>query len=226
MPDPQLDASIRADRIDILFDLSGHTSGGRLAVFARKPAAVQFSWIGYPFRQGLSRIDYRLVDRVAAPPDRFDHLFSERLAYLPFMSVFDRPDHLPEVREPPCLAHGRLTFGSFNRVNKLADRTVALWARVLQRLPSARLMIGALPSQDIAEVLRRRFAGAGIDADRLILRQRVGLEKYLQLHGEVDILLDTLPFSSGTTANFALWMGVPTLALAGDSMAQRLGASR
>ena len=226
MPDSQLDASIRGDRIDILFDLSGHTAGGRLAVFARRPAPIQISWIGYPFSTGLSAIDYRLVDRVAAPPGRFDELFTERLAYLPFMSVFDRPPNLPEVLEPPCLEQGRLTFGSFNRINKLANRTVALWARLLKRLPTARLLIGALPSQDVAAELRRRFAGAGIEEERLLLRQRVGLAEYLDLHGEVDVLLDTLPFSSGTTANFALWMGVPTLTLAGDSMAQRLGASR
>lgn len=226
MPDSQLDASIRGDCIDILFDLSGHTAGGRLAVFARRPAPIQISWIGYPFTTGLSVIDYRLVDRVAAPPGRFDDLFSERLAYLPFMTVFDRPANLPEVREPPCLAQGRLTFGSFNRINKLADRTVGLWARVLKRLPAARLLVGALPSRDVAEELRRRFAGAGIEGERLLSRPRLGLEEYLQLHGEVDVLLDTLPFSSGTTANFALWMGVPTLTWAGDSIAQRLGASR
>lgn len=226
MPDPQLEASIRADRIDILFDLSGHTAGGRLAVFARRPAPVQVTWIGYPFSTGLSAIDYRLVDRVAAPPDRFDDLFSEHLAYLPFMSVFDRPADLPEISAPPCLERGYLTFGSFNRINKLADRTLRLWAMVLQRLPTARLLIGALPDDGAADELRRRFGGAGIGDERLLLRPRLALEEYLQLHGEVDILLDTLPFSSGTTANFALWMGVPTLTLAGESMAQRLGASR
>jgi predicted O-linked N-acetylglucosamine transferase (SPINDLY family) len=124
------------------------------------------------------------------------------------------------------LAAGRVTFGSFNRVNKLADRTVDLWARVLKRLPASRLLIGALPDQCVAEELVRRFAAAGIHEQRLELRPRLGLEAYLKLHDEVDILLDTLPFSSGTTANFALWMGVPTLTLAGNSLIQRLGAAR
>ena len=226
MPDAELDSRIRADRIDILFDLSGHTAGGRLPVFARRPAPIQVSWIGYPGTTGLSAMDYRLVDRIAAPPGRFDHLFTERLAYLPFMSVFDRPHNLGECAEPPMLGAGRITFGSFNRVNKLADRTVKLWARVLERIPSARLLIGALPDPRVAEQLRQRFGAAGIGQERLELRPRLELAGYLKLHDEVDILLDTLPFSSGTTANFALWMGVPTLTLAGDSLIQRLGASR
>jgi protein O-GlcNAc transferase len=226
MPDAQLDARIRADRIDILFDLSGHTAGGRLPVFARRPAPIQMSWIGYPGTTGLSAIDYRLVDRIAAPPGRFDHLFTERLAYLPFMTVFDRPGNLPDVAEPPMLGAGRITFGSFNRVNKLGERTVELWARVLKRIPASRLLVGALPDQRVAEQLRQRFAAAGIGQERLELRPRLDLAAYLQLHNEVDILLDTLPFSSGTTANFALWMGVPTLTLAGNSLIQRLGASR
>lgn len=225
-PDAQLEARIRDDRIDILFDLSGHTAGGRLPVFARRPAPVQISWLGYPGTTGLSAIDYRLVDRIAAPPGRFDHLFAERLAYLPFMSVFDRPGALPDVTAPPMLDVGRITFGSFNRVNKLGDRTVALWARVLNRIPASRLLIGAVPDARVADGLRRRLGAAGIEPERLEFRPRLGLAKYLELHGEVDMLLDTLPFSSGTTVNFALWMGVPTLTLAGDSLMQRLGASR
>jgi predicted O-linked N-acetylglucosamine transferase (SPINDLY family) len=226
LPDAQLEARIRADRIDILFDLSGHTAGGRLPVFARRPAPVQISWIGYPGTTGLSAIDYRLVDRIAAPPGRFDHLFTERLAYLPFMSVFDRPGNLPDVVGPPMLGAGRITFGSFNRINKVGERTVELWARVLKRIPESRLLVGALPDQSVAEELRRRFGTAGIGQERLELRPRLDLAAYLKLHDEVDILLDTLPFSSGTTANFALWMGVPTLTLAGNSLIQRLGASR
>ena len=226
MPDAQLDARIRADRIDILFDLSGHTAGGRLPVFARKPAPVQIAWIGYPGTTGMSAIDYRLVDRIAAPPGRFDDLFTERLAYLPFMSVFDRPRDLPDIVDPPMLSAGTITFGSFNRVNKLGDRTVELWSKVLQLIPASRLLIGALPDQRVAEQLRRRFGAAGIAQERLELRPRLDLAAYLKLHDEVDILLDTVPFSSGTTANFALWMGVPTLTLAGTSLMQRLGASR
>jgi len=226
MPDAQLDAAIRSDAIDILFDLSGHTARNRLGVFARRPAPLQVSWIGYPGTTGLTTIDYRFVDAIVAPPGRFDHLFSERLAYLPFMSVFDRPADLPDVAPPPALARGYFTFGSFNRINKLGERTVALWSNVLRRVPDSHLLIGALPDVAMETEFRRRFAANGIDESRLEFRPRLALRDYLKLHGEVDLLLDTLPFSSGTTANFALWMGVPTLTFAGGSMAQRLGATR
>jgi predicted O-linked N-acetylglucosamine transferase (SPINDLY family) len=226
MPDAWLDARVRRDQIDILFDLSGHTARNRLGLFARKPAPLQVSWIGYPGTTGLSAMDYRCVDAVVAPPGRFDHLFTERLAYLPLLSVFDRPAGLPEVAGPPCMARGHMTFGSFNRINKLGERTLALWSKVLQRVADSRLLIGALPDRDSEAELRRHFHAAGIDEHRLLFRQRLALAEYLALHAQVDVLLDTLPFSSGTTANFALWMGVPTLSLAGPSMAQRLGATR
>jgi predicted O-linked N-acetylglucosamine transferase (SPINDLY family) len=226
LPEAQLDANIRRDGIDILFDLSGHTARNRLGVFARKPAPIQVSWIGYPGTTGLSTMDYRFVDAIVAPPQRFDFLFSEHLAYLPFMSVFDRPDNLPDVRPSPLSRGEPLTFGSFNRINKLGDKTLALWSKVLKRLPASRLLIGALPNAQMEDEFRVRFRSAGIDAGRLMFRPRLAMADYLELHSQVDLLLDTLPFSSGTTANFALWMGVPTLTFAGDSLAQRLGATR
>jgi predicted O-linked N-acetylglucosamine transferase (SPINDLY family) len=195
-------------------------------LFARRPAPLQVSWLGYPGTTGLSAMDYRFVDQVAAPPGRFEHLFSERLAYLPYMSVFDRPENLPAVRPSPFATGERLTFGSFNRVNKLSDSTLVLWSKVLRRLPDSRLLVGALPNQATEDEFRRRFRASGINEDRLMFRPRLAMAEYLELHAQVDLLLDTLPFSSGTTANFAMWMGVPTLTLAGNSMAQRLGATR
>lgn len=226
VPEAALDVRIRGDAIDILFDLSGHTARNCIGVFARKPAPVQVAWIGYPHSTGLATIDYRLIDRIGAPPGRLDHLFSERLAYLPLMSVFDRPRELPAVAPPPCLRSGALTFGSFNRVNKLSSRSVELWARVLAHVPGSRLLIGAVPDATVGDAVRRRLQQAGVDAARIELRPRAPLPDYLRLHAEVDILLDALPFSSGTTANFGLWMGVPTLTLAGDSLPQRLCAAR
>ena len=226
MPDTALDARIRSDGIDILFDLAGHTARNRIGVFARRPAPVQVSWIGYPGTTGLTAIDYRLTDATATPPGRFDDLFTERLAYLPFMSVFDRPADLGAVGPPPHLANGCLTFGSFNRMNKLGERSIALWSRVLRAVPDSRFLVGALPNEAVAAELRRRLVASGVDESRVQLQPRVSLPEYLALHAQVDILLDALPFSSGTTANFALWMGVPTLTVAGASMAERLGAAR
>lgn len=226
MSDSEAAERIRTDTIDILFDLSGHTAGNRLGVFARKPAPVQATWIGYPGTTGLHTMDYRFVDAIAAPPGSMDGLFSECLAYLPVMSVFDRPENLPDVAPSPALSEGRLTFGSFNRVTKLGPATLELWARTLLAVPDARLLIGGVPNDDVAYALKAGLTALGITPERISLHARVNMDRYLRLHDQVDILLDSLPFSSGTTANFALWMGVPTLTLAGHTLAQRIGASR
>lgn len=142
------------------------------------------------------------------------------------MSVFERPDNLPDVSPSPAQREGRLTFGSFNRVTKLGPATLELWARTLHAIPDAKLLIGGVPNDDVASTLKTSLANLGITPERLSLQPRVDMDRYLRLHDQVDILLDSLPFSSGTTANFALWMGVPTLTLAGPTLAQRIGASR
>ncbi|KAB2970740.1 tetratricopeptide repeat protein [Zoogloea sp.] len=225
-PELELDVRVRECRVDILFDLSGHTAGNRLAVFARKPAPLQVTWLGYPGSTGLAAMDFRLVDATQAPPGRFDAGFSERLLYLPYANVFDPPAGLPAVAPLPCLDRRYLTFGSFNRPNKLSDGTLALWGAVLRALPDSRLLVGAVSDQTVEERLRRRLGEEGVDAGRLSFSGRLSLPDYLSLHREVDLALDTQPFSSGTTANFALWMGVPTLTLSGERFVQRLCASR
>lgn len=224
--DAALDARIRDRAVDILFDLSGHTAGNRLAVFAHKPAPLQIAWLGYPGTTGLASMDFRLVDDMQAPPGRFDAAFSERLLYLPYANVFEPPAGLPMVAPAPQLEKGYLTFGSFNRPSKLSDATVALWGRVLRALPDARLLIGAVSDAALADRLRGRLAAEGVSAERLRFSGRLALADYLALHADVDLALDTQPFSSGTTANFALWMGVPTLTLSGERFVQRLCASR
>ncbi|MCK6392590.1 tetratricopeptide repeat protein [Zoogloea sp.] len=225
MSDAALSACIRSDAVDILVDLSGHTAGNRLPVFAMKPAPVQVAWIGYPGTTGLRAVDYRLVDPVVAPPGRLDAGFTEHLAYLPAMSVLERPDDLPPVAPAPFLARGAITFGSFNRMNKIGDGCLRMWARLLDEVPGARLLVGGVSDGD-GERIEARCVACGLDPARVELRPRVPLAAYLEQHAEVDILLDTFPFSSGTTANYGLWMGVPTITLAGNSLQQRQCASR
>lgn len=225
LSDAALAARIRADGIDILIDHSGHTAGNRLGVFARKPAPVQVMWFGYPGTSGLRAMDYRLVDSVLAPPGRLDHLFSERLAYLPSMLVFGKPEQLPDLTPAPLVRNGYITFGSFNRMNKLGDEVIALWAEILQRIPDSRLLIGAVTDATVADALRARFATAGVSAGRIAFLPRLGMTDYLAAHEQIDLLLDAFPWASATTAQFGLWMGVPTLTLAGASLAARLGAA-
>ncbi len=225
LSDDALAALIRADRIDILVDHSGHTAGNRLGVFAQKPAPVQVMWVGYPGTSGLRAMDYRLVDPVLAPPGRLDHLFTECLAYLPSMLVFGKPEQLPELAPAPLARNGYITFGSFNRINKLGDAVIALWADILQRIPDSRLLVGAVTDAAVAEVWRARFATAGIAAGRIAFMPRLGMADYLAAHAGIDLLLDAFPWASATTAQFGLWMGVPTLTLAGASLVARLGAA-
>ena len=219
--DAALDALVRADGIDILIDLSGHTSHNRLSLFARKPAPLQASWIGYPGTTGLSTIDYYITDRHLLPPGRFDHLFTEKLALLPVTIAFTPAMEAPPVAPLPALANGHPTFASFNRITKISREVIALWARLLRELPDARLLVGGMPQGGGYEHLQAWLLEEGIDPARTRFQPLVGMRDFLPLYGQVDICLDTFPYSGGTTTMYALYMGVPTLTLAGDTMAGR-----
>jgi protein O-GlcNAc transferase len=170
-------------------------------------------------------MDYRLVDPVLAPSGRLDHLFTEHLAYLPSMLVFGKPEHLPELTPSPLARNGYITYGSFNRMNKLGAEVIALWIEILQRAPGSRLLIGAVTDDAVADALRARFVAHGIEAGRIAILPRLGMADYLAAHERIDLLLDAFPWTSSTTAQFGLWMGVPTLTLAGASLVARLGAA-
>lgn len=224
LSDDALAETIRADGIDLLIDLSGHTAYNRLPVFARKPAPVQASWIGYPGTTGLRAIDYYLADRHFLPPGRFESQFTERIAYLPANSPYLPPPEAPPVGSLPARRTGRFTFGSFARPNKISTETVALWARLLRAVPDADILLGGMPEGGGGALLDW-FAAEGVARERLHLHPRCGMQAYLALHDRVDVCLDTYPYNSGTTTLHALWMGVPTLTLAGPTPASRSGAS-
>lgn len=226
LPDRQLAAQIMDDGIDILLDLSGHTSLNRLRVFARKPAPIQISWIGYPGTTGLSAMDYYLVDRHFLPPGEFDRHFTEKLVYLPTGAPFQPDPAAPPIAPLPALKTGQLTFGSFNRIGKLNAASIELWSQLLRALPDAAMLIAGIPPEGRQSArLLERFAAEGIAAERLRFHPRCNMDVYLALHHEVDICLDTVPYSGGTTTYHAYWMGVPTLTLAGTTPASRQGAA-
>lgn len=224
LSDAALAEKIRADGIDILIDLSGHTDKHRLLSFARKPAPVQVSWMGYPGTTGLSSLDYYLSDRFLLPPGQFDSLFTEKLVYLPANAPFLPMADAPPVNDLPALSNGHVTFGSFNRQNKLSRAVIALWSQLLRALPASRMVLGAMPQDGQYGTLIDWFAGEGIARQRLSFHPRAGMRDYLALHHQVDICLDTFPYNGGTTTLHALWMGVPTLTLAGGTVAGRIGA--
>ena len=224
LSDQALDQRIREDGIDILFDLSGHSAKSRLAVFARKPAPIQVSWIGYPGTTGLRAMDYYLADKFFLPEERFAWQFTEKLVYLPTTVPFVPAEVSPDVNPLPALSRGFVTFGSFNRPSKIGRDQVALWSRLLGALPDSRMLICAMPLDDNHETMVQWFTDEGIERGRLDFHKRCNLEPYLALHQQVDICLDTFPYTGGTTINHALWMGVPTLTMVGDTPASWSGA--
>ncbi|KQU69658.1 MULTISPECIES: tetratricopeptide repeat protein [unclassified Rhizobacter] len=218
---------IRADEVDILIDLAGHTAENRLAVFARRAAPVQLSWLGYWASTGVSEIDYVLADEGCVPIGD-EHQFSERIWRLPQTRLCFTPpatDAAPPVAPLPALQRGHITFGCFQRLPKITDEVLALWGEVFARLPDARLLIQSVQTgrAKAVEQTLARLARVGIASDRVTLRGPVPRDVYLQAYSEVDIVLDTFPYTGGTTTCEALWMGVPTLTLSGDTMISRQG---
>lgn len=223
--DEALTQKIRDDGIDILVDLSGHTGLNRLPCFARKPAPLQLSWMGFPGTTGLTAIDYYLADRFFLPPGQFETQFTEKVVRLPAGSPFFPSKEAPLVNALPALGNGFVTFGSFNRINKLSRNVVSLWAQLLRSLPSSRMLVGGMPVDGNHDTLIEWFAQEGIDRERLDFHVRGAMAAYLEMHHLVDICLDTFPYNGGTTTFHALWMGVPTLNLAGATVAGRAGAT-
>ena len=213
LDDEELERQVRADGIDILIDLSGHTAFNRLPAFARRLAPVQASWIGYPGPTGLAAMDYYLVDRKFLPHGQYDHLFVEKLVQLPLLIPFEPVASAPDVGPLPTLANGYVTFGSFNRLSKFNSEVIKAWGMLLRALPDARLLVGGMPEQHDHAQLRAWLDHEGIAAHRVEFHGRIGLNDYLKLHQQVDLCLDTFPYPGGTTTMHAGWMGVPTLTL-------------
>ncbi len=217
---------IREDGIDILVDLAGLTDNSRLRVFAHKPAPIQATWLGYLNTTGLTAIDYRLTDDVLHPPGQpaWD---VEELVRLPGgMCCFAPPPDALPVTPLPALRRGHLTFGSLSILFKVNSAVIDLWAKVLQALPTARLlMFHDKLTAAAQERIRGQFSQCGIAGERLDLRQGSVTPGYLRIYNEIDIALDTFPFSGGVTTCEALWMGVPVLTLTGATVASRNSAA-
>ena len=227
LSDDALAKRIRADAIDVLVDLGGHTSSSRLLAFARKPAPVQATYLGYPTTTGLGTVDYRITDRTV-DPDATDGLNVETPARLPHSYFCYAGDTNREVAPLPARKLGVVTFGSFNACIKWSDETLTLWARVLNAVPRAGLVLKAkdLANERIRARVSERFAAAGLAAGRVTLKGWEGkVADHLAAYDEIDIALDTLPYSGATTTCEALWMGVPVVTLKGATHASRMAAS-
>jgi predicted O-linked N-acetylglucosamine transferase (SPINDLY family) len=216
---------IRADGIDILIDLSLHSHGNRLLVFARKPAPVQVTFAGYPGSTGLEAMDYRLTDPYLDPEGR-DARYVEKSIRLPhtFWCYETRGDE-PGVGPLPSLAKGHLMFGCLNSFFKINEEVLALWSRVLPEVPGSRLMV-QVPEGTVRAAFLTTLRSHGIDENRITIAPRLPHRQYLRLYDSIDIFLDTFPYNAHTTALDALFMGVPVVTLAGDAVVSRAGLSQ
>ena len=214
LSDVQVAEMIRADGIDILVDLAGHTAGTRLRIFGLKPAPVQASWLGYLNTTGLATVDYRITDEILDPSGE-STLGTEELVRLPHgFCCFAPPKNAPALSPLPALTRGYLTFGSLHNLFKLNAQVFDLWSRLLRALPKARLLMfrdtlsGTARSAYVQEFVQR-----GIEAERLDFRRAADVRTYMDIYEEIDVCLDVFPWSGGVITCESLWMGVPVMSL-------------
>ena len=227
LDDDALAKRIREDGIDVLVDLAGHTKGNRLGVFAQRPALLQLGWLGYPGHPGLEAIDGQLVDSLTVEPLAGTPAARDLIALDGPFACFQPAEHAPEVAPPPCLERETITLGSLHKLEKIGPEVIACWSRVLQDLPNARLL---LVRDHLDAWQRRRLLGQflehGIGEERLeLMPGRPEGGSFQEFWADIDIYLDTFPWSGHTMACHALWCGVPVVTLAGESHASRLVAS-
>ena len=220
---------IRDDAIDILVDLGGHTANHRLLVFARKPAPVQVTYLGYGDTTGMEAVDYRLTDAEVDPPGSGEEWHTEQLVRLTGGASCFRPsDDAPPVAACPAIQNGYVTFGCFNSLPKINEPMIRVWSQILAKVPGSRLLLKNTglqnaSSQDRMLTLCER---AGVARERVDLAGRLpDVTAHLEAYGRVDIALDTFPYHGTTTTCEALWMGVPVVTLAGKAHISRVGVS-
>jgi predicted O-linked N-acetylglucosamine transferase (SPINDLY family) len=226
LSDSEAPAAIRADRIDVLVDLGGHTASNRVLVFTRRPAPVQVTMFGYPNTTGMKCFDYRFTDEVYDPPGTSESRNTEPLYRLPDLCwVYRSPEAAPPVSPLPAESAGVFTFGCLNNPAKASDACLDAWATVLQAVPDSRLVMTGSQSEAGAKRIRERFEAGGIASERVELLPRVPYSDYLAAYSRIDVALDPFPFNGGITTTDALWMGVPVLTVAGNTYVGRQGVA-
>jgi predicted O-linked N-acetylglucosamine transferase (SPINDLY family) len=226
MTDTALRAQLLADRIDVAIDLAGQTAKNRLRALAVKTTPVTATWLGYPATTGLSTIDWRITDDLADPPG-VEAFYTEKLLRLDggFL-CYAPPADAPAVAPLPSIATGRITFGSFNNMQKISESTIDAWAAILRAAPESRLVLKAptLVDRGLRQRYQDAFVSRGVDPARVELRTFiVESASHLAAYGEIDIALDPFPYNGTTTSCEAMWMGVPVLTVIGNRHAGRVG---
>jgi predicted O-linked N-acetylglucosamine transferase (SPINDLY family) len=224
--DEQLADCIRTDKVDILVDLSGHSSGNRLCTFASKPAPIQVTAWGHASGTGLPTIDYLFSDPVLVPT-AVRHLFAEKVYDLPCAIIIEPPSSELRTLEPPVTLNGHLTYGVFSRVSRISDSAIGVWARILGSDLTSKLLIKDHRIDDVSiqNMLLEKFAAHGIGLDRIALMGSSSREEHLAAYRRVDICLDPFPHVGGVSTWEALHMGVPVVTRLGNTIAKRVGGA-
>jgi protein O-GlcNAc transferase len=228
MPDQKVADLVRRDGIDILVDLTGHTAGNRMLLFARKPAPVQVTWIGYPATTGLSTMDYKIVDSYTDPPG-LEQFYTEELIRMPESFLCYLPDgDSPEIMDVPALSAGHVTFGSFNHFSKMTTEVLGIWKKILKAVAGSRLILKAKSFSDrtVRSHATEILTGEDISIERFeLLPSEPSMRGHLDTYNRIDIGLDTFPYNGTTTTCETMWMGVPVITLAGNTHVSRVGVS-
>ncbi len=225
LDDQQLADQIRAEKIDIIIDLALHMSGGRMLTFARSPAPIQMTYLGYNAPTGLPAVDYRITDSVMEQAS-LSSLGSEQPLELPEVYwTYSPPRGAPDVSPLPAARSGFVTFGSTNDFSKVNRDVITIWAQVLHAVPRSRLLMLLSGGERGNDYVPAAFATLDITPDRLLLHDRCSHQKFLELHHQIDILLDPFPYNGGVTSLDGLWMGVPLVTLALRLPVSRAGAT-
>ena len=222
----ELADAIRQDNIDILVDLAGHSTGSGLPVFALRPAPVQISGLGWMETTGFAATDYLLTDKyLDGEAEGYHSYLCEKPLFLSSQFCYRAADGLPDAGPAPCLKNGYITFGSFNSYHKITDEMVAVWSRILQQVPESRLLLKCqvFLDESMQHEMAERFAEHGIESWRLLLEPTSS--DYMQRYLEIDIALDTYPYTGGGTTLDALYMGVPVVSRYGNRRSSRFGLS-
>ena len=228
MSDMALVDQVRQDAIDVFVDPTGFMASNRVLAFARKPAPVQVSYFGYPGTVALSAIEWRLTDSLLDPPGMTEFHYTEKLIRIgPSAMVYAPLSETDDVQPTPALKEGFITFGALNRLSKVTPGMIALWGRVLAAAPRSRLLLlsPTAHEKEANDEIRRLFARHDVPPERLELAPRSPRQSYLKLFHLIDIHLDPFPYNGCTTTCDGLWMGVPTVTLAGKAYASRMGVS-
>ena len=224
LPDEQVFDLIRADGIDVLIDLAGHTAGNRLQLLAARPAPVQCTLFGYPNTTGVAAVDYRITDPLSDPDGDTESLSAETLLRLPEVPwCYAPPKTDVPVMPLPCLTKKWFTFGCLNNPAKISEECLAAWTKLIQSIPGTRLVVLGGQSNAGVKRLADRFAKSGILRERVDVVPRVPRDKYHEAYGGFDLTLDPFPYNGGVTTGDSLWAGVPVLTVAGKTYVSRQG---